>query len=100
MKRLYELCNEIFFIGGICNINKTKFPGKSIEDIVYLVNGAKHFLKLGLIKAFHQLTMNEESRYITTITTPPGLMRFKRLHMRVSYASEIFSEHIKVLLET
>lgn len=51
------------------------------------------------MKAFHQLELAEESRNLTTVTTHIGLYRYKRLHMGVSSASEIFSEVIREIFE-
>ncbi len=79
-------------------VRRTRYPTKTIEDLVYLVNGARVFSKLNIRKAFHQLELAEESRHLTTITTHIGLFRYKRLHMGISCASEIFTETIRVML--
>lgn len=63
------------------------------------MNGSKLFSKLDIKQAFHQLKIHEESRNLTTITTHVGLYRYKRLHMGISSASEIFSETIRRILE-
>ena len=59
----------------------------------------KYFFKLDLTKAFHQLPLHEDSRNFTTITTHLGLFRYKRLHMGISCASEIFTETIRTMLD-
>jgi hypothetical protein len=74
---------------------RTRYPGKTIEDLIYLVNGARVFSKLDLTKAFHQLELAEESRNLTTITTHLGLFRYLRLHMGISVASEVFTETLR-----
>lgn len=79
-------------------IKRTRYPSKTVEDLVYLANGATVFSKLDIIKAFHQLLFDEESRNLTTITTHIGLFRYRRLHMGISCASEIFTETIRVML--
>ena len=63
-----------------------------------MVNGATIFSKLDIMKAFHQLELDERSRGLTTITTHVGLFRYKRLHMGISCASEVFTETIRVML--
>jgi len=80
-------------------IKRTRFPSKTIEDLVVEVNGATVFSKLDIIKAFHQLKIDKESQYLTVITTHIGLFRYLRLHMGISCASEIFTEVIRKLLE-
>lgn len=47
-------------------IKRTRYPTKTLEDIVYLVNGSKIFSKLDIVKAFHQLELDEESRNLST----------------------------------
>lgn len=70
-------------------IRRTRYPGKSVEDLVCMVNGSKVFSKLDISKAFHQLNLDESSRNYTTITTHIGLFRYKRLHQGVSCASKL-----------
>jgi hypothetical protein len=79
-------------------ILRTHFPGKTIEDVIYLVNGSVEFSKLDIRNAFHQLVLAIESRNLTTITTHIGLFRYVRLHMGVSCASEIFAEVLREML--
>ncbi len=79
-------------------IRRTRYPSKTIEDLVYMVNGATVFSKLDIIKAFHQMLLDADSRNFTTITTHMGLFRYKRLHMGISCASEIFTENIRLIL--
>jgi hypothetical protein len=58
-------------------------------------NGFKLFSKLDIIKAFHQFMLEKSKRRHTVITTHEGLLRYTRLHMRISCASEQFSENIR-----
>jgi hypothetical protein len=80
-------------------IRRTKHPGKSIEDLICITNGAKFFSKLDIRKAFHQLLLAESSRNYTTITTHKGLYRYLRLHTGIASASEIFTEVLRTILE-
>jgi hypothetical protein len=80
-------------------IRRIRYPGKTVEDIIYMVNGARVFSKLDITKAFHQLAIDESSRNLTTITTHIGLFRYRRLHMGISCASEIFTETVRKILE-
>ena len=76
-------------------IRRTRYQSKTVEDLVYLGNGSTMFSKLDIAKAFHQVKLAEESRYLTTITTHLGLFRYMRLNMGISCASEIFTEAIR-----
>ena len=75
-------------------IRRTRYPSKTVEGLVFMVNGAKVFSKVDIIKAFHQLMLDESCRNLTTVTTHIGLFRYIRLHMGISCASEIFTETI------
>ena len=79
-------------------ILRARFPTKTVDDIFYEVNGSKIFSKVDIIKAFHQVEIAEDLRYLTVVTTPIGLLRYKRLHMGISCASELFTELVRVLL--
>ncbi|CAF1095045.1 unnamed protein product [Brachionus calyciflorus] len=80
-------------------LRRTRYPTRSIEDLIYTVNGAVKFSKANIRKAFHQLKIALASRRHTTITTPRCLFRYKRLHMGISSASEEFTELIRKILE-
>ena len=79
-------------------LKRARYPTKTIDDIIDQVSGSRLFSKLDLAKAFHQLPLAKESRPLTTIVTHQGLYRYKRLHMGISSASEIFTETIRSLL--
>ena len=70
----------------------------TIEDVLSDMNGACVFSKLDLNQGYHQLLLDETSRYITTFTTHAGLFRYKRLNFGISCASEIFQNTIHKLL--
>jgi hypothetical protein len=72
---------------------------KTMDELIAAVNGAVMFSKLDLRKAFHQVKIAEESQHLTTIATPFGMYRYKRLHMGITSASEIFTEIIRKMLE-
>ena len=61
-------------------LRRTRYPTRSLEDLIYTVNGAVKFSKLDIRKAFHQLKIAKESRQHTVITTHCGLFRYKKLH--------------------
>lgn len=54
------------------------------------LNGATVFSKLDLSSGYHQLELEDSSRYITTFSTHVGLRRYKRLIFGLSSSAEIF----------
>ena len=71
-------------------IRRERHITPTIEDIIAKLSGAKVFSKLDLNAGYHQLELDEASRYITTFSTHIGLQRYKRLNMGVTAAAEIF----------
>ncbi len=58
-------------------INRVRHPISTADDIRLELNSAKSFSKLGLSQTYHQLELEENSRYITTFTTHEALFRYK-----------------------
>ena len=71
-------------------VKRLHYSAPTTTEIAYDLNGATIFSKIDMVKAFHQLELDEGSREITTFTTHRGLFRYKRLHMGVNCATEIF----------
>jgi hypothetical protein len=79
-------------------IKREKHPMPTLDDLISDLNGSTVFSKLDMTNAYHQLELDEQSRYITTFTTHVGLRRYKRLLFGVNAASEIFQNAIAELL--
>ena len=47
-------------------IRRVRHPIPTVNDISLALNGAQYFSKLDLSQAYHQLELEEQSRYITT----------------------------------
>ena len=75
-------------------MQRERHPTPTVDDLIHAMNGAKIFSKLDLRAGYHQLTLAEESRYITTFATHKGLRRYKRLNFGTNSASEIFQQVI------
>ena len=75
MEPEYELAIRLICDSKAVNkaIKRTRYPSKTIEDLLTAVSGVIVFSKLDIIKAFHQLLLSKGSRYLTTITTHVGL---------------------------
>ena len=62
------------------------------------MRGSKYFAKIDAKSGFFQLTLAEESRYVTTFITPRGCCRFKRTPFGLSDASEAFQKMMDKIL--
>ena len=71
-------------------IQRIRHPIPTVEDVSFELNGAQYFSKLDLSQTYHQLELEEDSRYITTFSTHLGLFRYKRLNYGTNAAAEIF----------
>ena len=60
-------------------IIRNYYPIPALDKILYLVNGAKIFIKPDLAQGYHQIVLDEKSRDIPTFSTPQGLFRYKSL---------------------
>ena len=76
-----------------------KYQMPNVEDILFKINGMKYFTKLDLNKAFEQVTLHKNSRYISRFRTPRGIFQYKRLFFGLSSAPEIFNNLIRRILE-
>ena len=70
----------------------------TLDDVINDLNGSVKYSRMDLTKSFHQLVVQESSRYITTFSTHVGLFRFKRLNFGISSASEIFQNTMAQIL--
>ena len=71
----------------------------TVEELIHDLNGAKVFSKLDLRSGYHQLELQESSRYITCFSTHLGIFRHKRFNFGISSACEIFQETIRNVVQ-
>ena len=67
-------------------IGREKHPTPTVDDLIADLKNSTVFSKLDLTNAYHQLELEESSRYITTFSTHAGLRRYKRLLFGVNAA--------------
>lgn len=79
-------------------IKRVRHITPTIDDILSAVNGSTVFTKLDLNEGYHQLELDNQSRYITTFSTHVGLRRYKRLSFGINSAAEIFQDTIRQVL--
>ena len=69
-----------------------------IDDTLRALRGPKYFAKIDAWSGIFQLTLAEESRYVTTFITPRGCYGFKRTPFGLSDASEAFQKMMDKIL--
>lgn len=69
-----------------------RHPLPCVESIMTKLNGSHFFSLLDLSDAFFQVEIAERHKDITTISTPIGLFRFKRLPFGIKTAPAIFQQ--------
>ncbi|XP_046973981.1 uncharacterized protein K02A2.6-like [Vanessa cardui] len=79
-------------------IIRENHPLPTMDELLPNFRQAKYFSRLDIKNAFHQLEIDESSRYITTFSTSKGLFRYKRLMFGVSCAPEMFQKVLERLL--
>ena len=71
----------------------------SVDESLAKLGNSKTFSKLDANSGFWQLTLDEESRLLTTFVTPSGRYCFNRLPFGISSAAEIFQRTLSRILE-
>jgi hypothetical protein len=80
-------------------IRRVRHPIPTVNDVSFALNGAQYFTKLYLSQAYHQLVLDQESRFITTFSTHVGLYRYKRLNYGTNASAEIFQHVLQTKLQ-
>ncbi|XP_055918380.1 uncharacterized protein K02A2.6-like [Eupeodes corollae] len=62
----------------------------TLQDIITSLNGTTVYSKVDLNEGYHQIELDEKSRFITTFSTHCGVYRYKRLNFGVNTAAEEF----------
>ena len=79
-------------------IKRENYLTPTADDFVHGLNGSTVFSKLDLTSAYHQIELDEQSRYITTFATHVGLKRYTRLNYDTNSAAEIFDNLVHQLI--
>ena len=77
------------------NLDKVHHAVPTVEQLRYDLNGAKVFTQLDLRDAFYQLPLDDESKRLTTFSTPWGLKRSTRLVQGATPSSSICHETLR-----
>ena len=69
-----------------------------METALHSLAGMAVFTKIDLKTAYHQIPIDDKFKEVTTINTPIGLLKWKRMPYEIKTASAIFQKAIKQVL--
>ena len=69
-------------------ITRTRYPTHTVNDLLVKLKGSKFFTKLDVASAFHQIELDQDSRFIKAFQSDTLIKRFKRLIFGVNSAAE------------
>ena len=75
-----------------------KFPMPNLLDSIYGLRGIKYITSLDLVRAYHQIPLDEDSRPLTAFSTPRGHWQWKRLSFGLTNAPSSFQREIQATL--
>ena len=79
-------------------VRREVYPMPSVDESIALLGSSKVFSKLDANSGFWQISLDEDSRRLTTFLTPFGRFCYNRLPFGISSAPEIFSRAMSELL--
>ena len=60
-------------------ITRTRYPTPAVDALLVKLKGSKIFTKLDMASAFHQIELDQDSRFITAFQSDTRIKCFKRL---------------------
>ena len=70
----------------------------TVGDFLVELKGSKFFTKLNMASAFHQIELDQDSRFITALQSDARIKRFKRLIFGVNSAAEELQHALQTIL--
>lgn len=90
------------FVGDYRALNKVtvpdRYPVPHIHDLLYAFQGKSVFTTLDMIRAYHQIPVNEEDIEKTAVITPFGLYEFPRMQFGLCNAGQTFQRFMHKVL--
>ena len=80
-------------------IVRERYKMPTIDEMLTKLHGAKVFSKIDLKKAYFQVGLAKECRYLNAFNTPKGVMQWCVLNMGMSASSEIFQKIMEETME-
>ena len=92
-----RLCGDFkVTINGEMKVDQ--YPLPTVQDLFATLSNGKKFTKLDLTQAYHQLSMEEDSKPYVTISTHIGLFRYNRMLYGIASVPAIFQKNMEEIL--
>lgn len=75
-----------------------RYPIPHVQDFAHRMTACNYFSTIDLVRAYHQIPLNEEDIPKTAITTPFGLFEFTRMTFGLRNAAQTFQRFIHAVL--
>ena len=69
-------------------ITRTRYPTPTVDDLLTKLKSSKILIKLEMTSVFHQIEIDQDSRFITAFLSETRIKHFKRLIFGVNSAAE------------
>ena len=81
-----------YIVRPVCNLN-------TLDDVSFKLKDTKFFLVFDATKGFFHLPLNEKSKLLTAMLTPPGVYVFNVLTMGLSNSNDLFESALRELVQ-
>lgn len=75
-----------------------KFQVPNLSDSIYSLYGVSYFTRLGLVRGFYQIPLDEQSKELTAFSTPHGHNHFNVLSFGLKNAPSAFQRGMQDVL--
>ena len=89
-----RLCGD-YKIGVNHKVCSDSYPIPNVEDAIYALAGMSVFTKIDLKIGYHQIPIDNNFKEVTTINTPIGLLKWRRMPYGIKTATTIFQRVIE-----
>ncbi len=80
-------------------LDTKQYPLPTTEECFHPMRGGEKYSKIDIRAAYNNIELCEKDQYLTTIATPQGLYKWKRLPYGVSSATAIFQQVMDQVLQ-
>ena len=92
-----RICED-YKIGLNHKVYSDLYPIPNVEVAIHALAGMSVFTKIDLKTTYHQIPIDDKFKQVTTINTPIGLLKWRRMPYDIKTASAIFQRAIEQVI--